>query len=329
MVAALTCARSTFPSVGRYRADEDPALIVVKTWSAGEYGPDRRPRGILQINHGMTEHIDRYDHFAKTIAARGWLVVGMDFIGHGDSAPEPDQLGHAGVALPRGRNIFVEDMGELRRLTQQQWPDVPYVMFGHSMGSFVLRAYLAERAAGLAGAILCGTGTQPQALLQGVRGVLGRLERARLVDHRSALFDRLTVGANNKPFEVRGQARTPFEWLNRDAAQVDLYMADPRCGFSFTLSADFALMDAFAKAESKAAYRGLPPGLPILLVSGSDDPVGGQGRGPRQVAAAYRAAGVGRVHLKLYPGARHEILHELNRDEVEGDIADWLDERAV
>ena len=312
---------SSFASAGGYLAGQ-PAAISVKTWT-----PAGSPRGVLQLHHGMVEYIDRYEPFARLAAGQGWLVVGMDFIGHGDSVSDATQLGHTGLALPPGRNVLLDDMDSLRRRTQQQWPGLPYVMFGHSMGSFALRGYLAERGDGLAGAIICGTGAMPAAMIGLAKVVLGGLGLVQRRDHRSELFAALSVGAYNKPFEKAGGARTKFDWLSRDNEQVDKYVADPRCGGTFTLAADRVLMDAIARANAPSAYAGLPKDLPLLLISGSADPVGDMGRGATAVADAYRAAGVRDVSAKLYPQARHELLNELNRAEVMRDVLAWMDLR--
>jgi len=326
MAPEIQLTHSEFPSAGSYQKGGEPARIHVLSWADAAITTAHPPRGVIQLNHGMCEYVARYDPLARALAACGWLVVGMDFIGHGDSAPEPGQLGYTGWPLPDGLNVFVEDLATLRRRIQQRWPDLPLVLFGHSMGSFVLRAYLADHGAGLAGAIICGTGTLPRPLLRGGLGALTALERSHGPEHRSAWFDRLTVGAYNKPFARRG-ARTDFDWLSRDPAAVDAYVSDPRCGFLFTLAANRQLLDAFSRAEAPEAYQTTPRDLPLLVISGADDPVGGQGQGVRRVAARYRATGLSQLRLKLYPGARHEILHEINRAEVIRDLVAWVNAR--
>jgi len=271
----------------------------------------------------MVEHISRYDRFARAAAAEGLLVVGMDFIGHGDSAEDPDDLGHTGVRLSGGRNPLVEDVHTLRQHTQEQWPGVPYVIFGHSMGSFVVRSYLARHGRGLDGAIICGTGTLDP-VMGGVAGILlALIGVGRAPRHRSSLFAAASLGAYNKPFEKHG-ARTGFDWLSRDPEQVDAYVDDPRCGGIFTLAADRVLMDVIGQANSPATYRDTPHSLPLLLLSGGADPVGAMGTGAAAVAERYRRAGATDVTLRLYPQARHELLNELNRDEVTQDIFGWL-----
>jgi len=325
MTANVTKTVSTFPSAGRYRADGDAARISVKTWTPDGVGGGHPPTAILQLNHGMQEYIDRYDAFARTVAAHGWLVVGMDFIGHGDSVDDASQLGYTGVALSGGRNPLVEDMHALRRRTQAQWPGVPYVMFGHSMGSFVLRAYLAAYADDtLSGAVISGTGAMAPGMVTLAKTLLGVLGVVQNPEHRSMLFAALSIGPYNKPFADHGKARTQFEWLSRDPQRVDQYVADQRCGGVFSLAADRLLMDVIARCNAPSAFQSTPKDLPLLLVSGEADPVGEMGAGVTKVADAYRAAGVRDVTLNLFPQARHELLNETNRDEVTADILAWL-----
>ena len=318
-MADVTKTNSTFDSAARYAADLPPAAIAVKTW----VGTDP-PKAILQLNHGMAEYIDRYDAFARAVAARGWLVVGMDFIGHGDSATDDDQLGFTGVALPDGRNVLLEDMHALRQRTQAEHPGLPYFMFAHSMGSFVLRAYLALHGSGLAGVVLSGTGTMASPMIAAAKAILACLGVAHKPDYRSPFFHAMSIGPYNKPFEKAG-ARTDCDWLSRDEDQVDLYVADPRCGGLFTLAANRLLIDAAARAGEASTFAGTPTSLPLLMISGDRDPVGGMGKGVTQVAETYRRAGDA-VTLRLFADARHELLNELNREEVIAEVIAWLDD---
>lgn len=306
---------STFASAGRYRQDGEPASIAVKTWRVS----GAAPKAVLQLNHGMEEYIDRYDAFAEAAAGEGYLVVGMDFIGHGDSTTSAEQLGYTGVPLADGHSVLLADMHTLRQQTMAAWPDLPYVMFAHSMGSFALRAYLAHHGDGLAGAVISGTGTMSGAMVVAAKALLGVTRLFHDPTYRSPLFAAISIGPYNKPFTNR----TGFEWLSRDETEVDKYVADPRCGGIFTLAADRQLISVIGAANASAAAT--PKSLPLLLVSGAADPVGGMGKGVAKVADGYRQAGVVDVTLKLYDQARHELLNELNRDGVTTDILNWVD----
>jgi alpha-beta hydrolase superfamily lysophospholipase len=319
-VTAIGKTISSFPSAGAYTAGGAPAEISVKTWA-----PPGEPRAVLQLNHGMAEYIDRYERFALAAAGRGYLVVGMDFIGHGDTAPEAGEISHMGISLPGGRNVLVEDMHTLRTTTAAAHPGLPYFLFGHSMGSFALRAYLGQHGDGLAGAIVCGTGHLPPATLRFAQGFLRFLGLVHKPDYRSEFFAQLTLGAHNKPFEKPGPARTKFDWLTRDEAEVDAYVADPRCHVTFSLSANRYLIDAYRRASDPATFAATPAGLPLLLISGSADPVGLMGRSPLKVKELYEASGHSDVTLNLYDGARHELLNEVNRDDVTRDVLEWLE----
>jgi len=323
-MASVTKTNSSFESAACYSADSGPAVIAVKTWALDDVASGNQPpKAILQMNHGMAEYIDRYDAFAREVAALGWLVVGMDFIGHGDSAPLPEQLGYTGLALPDDRNVFLEDMHTLRKLTQAAYPGVPYFMFGHSMGSFLLRAYLGHNGVGVTGAIISGTGVMAQQMVVMAKGLLGFLGLTHKPNYRSPFFTAMSIGAYNKPFEKAG-ARTPCDWLSRDNEQVDKYIADPRCGFMFTLAADKLLMDAIELANHPITYSKTPRDLGLLLISGGDDPVGNAGIGVTQVMNGYHSL-MKDVTMKLYPHGRHEMLNEINRDEVTADIIAWLE----
>jgi alpha-beta hydrolase superfamily lysophospholipase len=315
---------STFDSVGRYTPGGKPAKISVKTWALPEVATGAsKPAAVLQLNHGMCEYIDRYEPFAHAAAAKGWLVVGMDFLGHGDSVENDGQLGFSGVAL-KGRNQFVDDMGALRQRTQAEHPGVPYVMFAHSMGSFVLRSYLSQHGAGLTAAVACGTAYMAPTMVDTAKAVLGIMGVFHKPDYRSLFFASISTGPYNKPFQKGPGPFTGSEWLSRANDDIETYNEDPRCGFVFTLAADRLLMDAVGRANSPAGFQDVPKALPLLLMSGGNDPVGGMGTGVTRVAESYRRAGMTDVTLKLYPDARHELLNEINADEVIADTLAWI-----
>ena len=291
--------------------------------SAARWIPKGEPRYVLQIAHGMVEFIDRYADFAEFLAGRGVLVVGHDHLGHGDSVLSKDDWGYMTDENPSG--ILVEDMHALRVLTQKQAPGLPYLMLGHSMGSYLLRKYLPFHGQGLAGAVVMGTGDVPEALAGFGSGLAGAIGKIRGWHHRSALLAKLAMGGGAyKKFDSTGE-HPENSWLTRDTEIVRRYYADPRCTFRFTASGYKALMEAVAFDAKADNIARIPHDLPILLVSGDQDPVGDLGEGVKRVYEKMRAAGLKDVTLKLWPDCRHEVLNELNRTEVYDDILAWMD----
>ena len=283
------------------------------------------PRGIVQIVHGMSEHVERYALFAEYLCGKGFAVCANDHIGHGQSAATEADLGH----MPRhgGEDILVADVHELRgRVTGElaaRFPaqEIPYVIFGHSMGSFVTRVYLTRHAFGVRAAVICGTGQQSVAMAVGGKVATGLIAAVRGERYRSSFADSLGAGGYAKAVE---NPRTPLDWLSTDERVVDEYIADPRCGQMFTVGAYSTLASLVKDAISPALAKKIPKSLPMFFIAGSKDPVGDCGRGVMAAAQEYRDAGVERVDLKLYDGARHEILNERVRDEVQDDIEHWL-----
>lgn len=275
------------------------------------------PCAALQITHGMAEHIDRYDAFVRFLAARGVLVYGQDHAGHGKSTPDAAR-GYFGPE--KGWDALVQDMRTLLELVRRDYPAIPYILFGHSMGSFLARTYAGRDGRDFDAFIFCGTAGRNPVL--GIAKLLARREIRRLgADQPSKLLDNLSFGSFNKTV---GENRTAFDWLSRDNAQVDRYVADEACGFIFSAAGMRDLFDGLGEVSS-AEWASRVPDKPILVIAGDCDPVGGRdGKGVKQVAGWLRRTGH-TVECKLYPGARHEILNETNRDEVFGDIALFIE----
>jgi len=283
-----------------------------------------RPRAVVQLTHGMAESIERYDEFARALCQAGLLVVGYDLLGHGASVTDEEEWGHYDR---RGREHLLADIDSVRRLCAEACGEgVPYVLFGHSMGSFLVRAYLARQGQGVAGAILCGTGS-PSIPASGagyaVATTLGLVFGMR---HRSKLVDGLAVGSYNRAFEP---TRTSCDWLSRNEASVDAYVADPRDGFTFTVGGYRMLTSLTALVARRRTFRQTPANLPLLLISGTCDPVGDFGAGPRKVCRLYRDTGHADTTLRLYEGDRHEVLQELDRASVFEDVIDWIDSNVL
>lgn len=290
--------------------------------------PDRPtavPRGIVQIVHGMAEHIDRYEPFARHLVSQGFVVCANDHVGHGKSVRDEADLGH--LPLDGGNEVLIEDVHELRSLAASRFAStVPYVMFGHSMGSFITRSYLTRHADGLAAAVLCGTGQQSR-LLSRAGNVLSRTIAASKGErHRSTFVDSLGAGAFSKAI---ADARTEVDWISTDPAVVDEYIADPACGQMFTVGG-YATLTSLTLEATDASRAGLVPrDLPLLFVAGAQDPVGDCGKGVERAVAQYRAAGVESVDLKLYEGMRHEILNEPGKERVYADVEQWLKSKGI
>ena len=278
--------------------------------------PEEPPRAAVQLVHGMSEHIDRYDAPARYLASQGYLVVGHTHLGHG---PRAEIKGY--FAREDGWQRLIDDVHALRLRTQKEYPGLPYFILGHSMGSFVTRCYLREHAGGLAGCMLSGTGSVPKGTAVTGEAVSNLICLLGGGQKPSKLINKLGFSSSNKPFAPN---RTPFDWLSRDEKEVDKYMADPDCGFVFTASGYRDLFRGLIRLADTTEMRNIPKNLPLLLFSGDHDPVGGMGEGVRQVAEEFRRAGLADVTVKLYPDARHETFNELNRDEVYADLTEWL-----
>lgn len=307
-------------------SDGDTAVQAV-FWVNDRIRAGQLPRAIVQIIHGMGEHIGRYERFATFLATQGYLVCGNDAVGHGKTALAPEEFG----VLP-GKNpvdVLVRDVDSLRRAVEPgaaaafDGQQLPYFMFGHSMGSLVLRCYLPRFGAGLAGAVVCGTTMPPRFM-----SWLGMMASRALIclkgpTAKSPFLHKMAYGVYSNKIK---NARTPFDWISSDPAEVDEFIRDEATGFMFSAAVYLALTEAAYDAACRPAFRGIPPELPILLISGDEDPVGGCGRQVERVAARMRAGGVKSVTVKLYGGMRHEILNEYGRGEVFSDVVSWMEE---
>ena len=277
------------------------------------------PRGIIVIAHGMAEHASRYARFAASAVEEGYAVLAGDHRGHGATAA-PGGFGF--VAEKDGWDRVVADMGTVLDAARRAWPDVPVFLMGHSWGSFLARDLAACRGGELAGLILLGTGSGTGALTRPAAAVCAGESRLRGPRHPSRLLNALAFGPYQRHFAPN---RTEADWISRDVHEVDRYVADPWCGFVCTASF-FRDLVAGGRAVNTAAHAAaVPAQLPMLLASGDRDPVGAMGRGVQRSATLYRRAGVREVCVILYPGGRHELLNETNRDQVTGDILTWID----
>ena len=289
---------------------------------AVEWIPEGSVRGVLQIAHGMVEFIERYDRFASFMASQGFYVVGNDHLGHGLSVTDENQYGY--FAERDGNLCVIGDMHQLREDTAGKYPEVPYFLLGHSMGSFLVRQYIEDHGEGLSGAIVMGTGYQQAAALNAAIGLSSFLQKTRGGHYRSRMINNMALGSCNSSFEP---ARTKNDWLTKDEAIVDAYEANPLNQFMFTVNGYCNMFRGMRYAEDQKNLDRIPKGLPILVVSGENDPVGDFGKGPALVAESFRSTGIRDVTLKLYPGDRHEILNELDRETVDRDLLQWIESR--
>ena len=288
--------------------------------------PDHgRCRGVLQITHGMQEFIERYAPFAEYLTGQGYVVAGHDHIGHGQSVLSREDWGY--FAPGRAGRILVQDMDQLRRITQKQYPGVPYFMLGHSMGSFLLRRYIASRGKGLAGAIIMGTGFTDPRIAKGGVSLTNLMASLLGWRHRSTFLTKMAISGSGR-FDMTGKDPSN-SWLTKDAGIAKWYYSQPACTFTFTLNGYRHLFDTVRMVCQQEFADRTPVNLPVLLVSGEDDPVGGYGKGVRRVFDLYKKAGIKDLNIKLYENDRHEILNETDRQNIYRDILDWMDHRSL
>jgi len=283
--------------------------------------PDKKAVAVLQISHGMMEHIGRYDRFASWLAEQGVAVVGHDHLGHGKTGKVSD-LSH--FADEKGAAYLVQDLFRVTNVAELEYPDIPHILLGHSMGSFITRRYLTVHGDHLDGVIIMGTGGQP--LWMAAAGKLAAVAVGTVMGKRyqSHLMQEMVLGSYNRAFRPN---RTPNDWLSRDEAEVDRFLQDPYCNIPFTCQAYADLFNLLIDLELGRQFEGIPRDLPVLFVSGEQDPVGGFGKGVKRVYRRFKDMGMEDVSMKLYPGARHELLNETNREEVYGDLWSWMKEK--
>ena len=300
----------------RYPSAREGSTIYAREWL-----PSGPPRAIVQIVHGVSEHTGRYEEAARFLAGRGFLVCGEDHLGHGKTVED----GSYGFFAPdHGWELVLEDIRRLREREGERAPGLPYFLLGHSMGSFLARTYLIRYPGTLSGCVLSGTGQESAPLI-----ALGRLlagaECCRLGPRGvSPLVDALSLGAYNRRFRPN---RTSADWISSDPSAVDTYLADPLCRPRPTVSMFRDMMGGLQFIARPCNLRKMDPDTPVLFLSGERDPVGGMGRGVRKVYAMFRRAGCRDLTLTLYPGGRHEMFHEVNRQQVLEDLLAWLEDK--
>lgn len=279
---------------------------------------EKEPIGVLQIVHGMAEYIDRYDNFAKYMTEHGFNVIGHDHLGHGHSVSDEHDYGF--FAEENGDKIIIEDMHSVTQYAREKWEELPNFILGHSMGSFCLRQYLTKYSNDVFGAIIMGTGWIPSAAALLGKAIATNTCKSKGSHTVNPLLIKLTLEPYNKPF---APARTNCDWLSRDEKQVDLYVNDELCGFDFTAGAYKDFFTILEKIAKNRQLIGMRKSLPILITSGSVDPVGGK-KACEKLNAQYKRCGIDDVTLKLWENDRHEILNELDKSDVYQYIYNWL-----
>ena len=302
-----------------YPSSDGKTNIHACIWSA-----EGEPKAVLQIIHGMAEYASRYAPLAEYLNKHGIIVCAEDHLGHGKSVSSEDDLGY--FSEGDGCEKVLTDIRALTDIMRKKYNNLPYFVMGHSMGSFFCRKFIADKSVssgeiGLAGAIIMGTGFKP-ALVTGSGKFMARLVALfKGWRHRSKFIDNTAFGAYNKKFE----GRTGFDWLSVNQDNVDRYIADPLCGVTFTCNGFYTLFSIIGQACKASTMKAVPDSLPLLVVSGADDPVGDYSKGV--IKFADKMTGYGKdVSMTLYRGARHEILNEVIAPQVFEDIWGFVEE---
>lgn len=295
---------------------DDLVEIFVRQWTKV-----KNPQGVLQIAHGMAEHSGRYAQFAKFCNNLGLIVVAGDHRGHGHTGEKAGQMGY--FAAMNGFERVVDDLYAINQWISGQFPRLPIFLMGHSMGSFLTRRYLQKYGETVKGAILMGSGGDP-----GFGATLGklvaRLQMRKDPTRPSAILDRLAFGSFNKGIK---NSKTKFDWLSRDPKEVEKYIKDPHCGMVCGSGFFYDLFTGLRQIHDPDLIAKIPKHIPLLVVSGEADPVGKNGAGVLQFVNQLQKHGVTNIETILYPEARHELLNEVNKEEVMQDLGRWLKER--
>ena len=304
----------------KYKSADKKTMIDAVRWlpDNGEY------KAVLQITHGMVEYKERYMPFAEFMTENGFMVVAHDHLGHGESVSSKKDWGYMAEGHPS--DILVKDMHTLRTTIQKENPGKPYFMLGHSMGSYMLRKYLAKYRKGLDGAIVMGTGCIGDAttkLAMTLTKVMAKFHGWR---YYSPFLESLTFLGPYKKYDVTGK-NAPKSWLTKDTDIVKAYYSNPKCTFKFSLNAYMGLFEAVYFDNQKKNIDKIPKELPVFIVSGEDDPVGDLGKGVKKVYQKFLQAGMKDVSCKLYKNDRHEILSETDREQVYADLLGWTQKR--
>ena len=274
-------------------------------------------KGVVQISHGMAEYSNRYARFALELCKAGYAVFISDHVGHGSSVKDREMLGYFGE---NGEESFIEDLKTFSDIIKGEYPDLPLFMLGHGMGSLIARKYTAKYGYLLDGVIYSATSGENPMLGIGIQ-LANTMITQNGDKYKSEILDTMAFGAYNR----KTKKRTECDWVSRDEAEVDKFISDELCGYQYTVSGMKALFMTLKQVSSRRWYNTIPLSMPIFLIAGTMDPVGDYGKGVNEVYKKLKKTGHKNVTMKMYEGARHEILNEINRTEVFADIIEWLD----
>ncbi len=283
-----------------------------------------RAKGVVQISHGMAEHAARYEEFASFLTKNGYIVYANDHRGHGKTAGTMENIGYLGDK--DGFEWLVKDLHSLSEIIRKENPSLELFLLGHSMGSFAAQRYIIDYGSELSGAILSGSNGDHGVILR-LGSMLAKLESTIYGKrHQTKMMDKLIFGSHNKAFKPN---RTNADWISGDIVEVDKYINDPYCGTIFTAGFFYDFLTGLIKIEDKNNLKKIPENLPILIFSGDKDPVGKNGKGIINLYNRYKNNGVKDVKYILYKDGRHEMLNEINKDEVMEDVVQWLDSNLI
>ena len=282
--------------------------------------PEGEIRAILQISHGMIEYIERYADFAEYLNKYGILVIGNDHLGHGKSVLTEEEWGY--FADKNGGTFLVRDLLTVTKLIKSELPGIPVFLLGHSMGSFMARRYLINFGDYIDGAIIMGTGNPSSVSLSAGRMMTATLAKLHGGHYRSDAVNKMAFGSYNKRI---ANPQSPNAWLTRDEEIVKKYDSTPENTFKFTVSGFNQIFETIQYIENPKLIDKIPKNIPILLISGEEDPVGGYGKEVQKVYEALDKAGIDDLTIELVEGARHEVLNEINKEETYKYILDWIE----
>ncbi len=290
---------------------------------AVKWVPEGTPLCVVQIAHGMAEHLGRYEEFAAFLTERNILVVGEDHLGHGLSMGE-NPPGYFYEKEPA--KVLVENVRILKNIIKAEYPDIPYVLFGHSMGSFIVRNFVHTYGKEVDGAILSGTGMLPKALWGVLTMILKVTTAIRGPRYVSLLMKRIAFGGYLKRIP---NPKTKSDWLTTDEERVQIFLQDPLCGFTLTLNGYKGMAELIKGLYDKQKIAGMDKDFPMYFIFGEEDPVGDYGVSAYKSCRMYTDAGMTRISNKAYPGKRHELLHEDIRKEVMQDVLVWINKEIL